>query len=218
MDERMDNVVVHTDRSRIENYEKCPRLRYWRYEHDGTGVEPSDERSLRLDARIGTGVHDGIENALMPASAGMLADYRPLAALSAGVGAGAYMRKIAEDGIDYMGLPEQTQHDVLEGAQIVSALVYAWVMVRLPSLLREGSILAVEREMNVDFPVGDKTVRLMTRPDIIWRRNADGAVFIRNLKTVREPRGVWREQWALDMQTLTEPLAVDKWLAENIDP
>jgi hypothetical protein len=54
----------------------------------------------------------------------------------------------------------------------------------------------------------------MTRPDIVWRRHADGAVFIRNLKTVRDPKTTWREQWALDMQTLSEPLAAEAWLAK----
>jgi hypothetical protein len=160
-------------------------------------------------------VHDGIEFALRGEV--KLADTRAEAALAAGFGAGKFMKDIADDGIDAQGLPEQQRVEVGEGLHIVTALVYAWVRVRLPALLAEGDILAVEREMDVDFAVGDDVVRLMTRPDIVWRRKSDASVFIRNLKTVREPRTVWREQWALDMQTLTEPLAVDKWLADRAE-
>jgi hypothetical protein len=204
--------LLKTDRSRIERYEKCARLRYWSTEFDGTGLEPSDERGLKLDARIGTGVHDGIEFALRGEV--LLANARSEANLAATFGANKYLKGIADDGIKLADLPEQQRNEVYEGANIVTALVYAWVRVRLPALLAEGGILAVEREMDVDFTVGDDVVRLMTRPDIVWRRKSDASVFIRNLKTVREPRTVWREQWALDMQTLTEPLAVDKWLAD----
>jgi hypothetical protein len=206
--------LIKTDRTRIEKYEKCPRLRYWSTEHDGIGLEPSDERGLKLDARIGSGVHDGIEFGIK--NAGDLSKGAPnLAALAAGFGAGKFEKDIADDGIVVKGLPEQQQVEVVEGRNIVTALTYAWVRTRLPDLLRDGDILAVEQEMDVDFAVGDDTVLLMTRPDIIWRRKSDGSVFIRNLKTVREPRTQWREQWALDMQTLTEPLAVDKWMQEG---
>jgi hypothetical protein len=210
-------MLIKTDRSRIESFEKCNRLRYWRYEHDGTGLEPSDERGLKLDARIGTGVHDGIEFALThigDVSAGAL----NLAALAAGFAAGSFDKHLADEGIAWAGLPEQQQVEVIEGRNISMALTYAWVRVRLPDLMRDGEILAVEREMDVDFSVGSDIVRLMTRPDIIWRRRSDGSVFIRNIKTTREPRTTWREQWALDMQTLTEPLAVDQWLADEAMP
>jgi hypothetical protein len=211
-------VIIPTDRSRIETWEKCCRKRYWQYEYDGTGLQPTGERNLKLDARIGQGVHDGIEFGL-----GSLGDHaeiirngaRNIAALAAGYGMGKYMKALADEGIAVTTMEEQQRREVFEGADIVSALVYAWLRLRLPSMLRDGDVLAIERELDMDFAVGEHTVRLMTRPDIVWRRRADGAVFIRNIKTVREPRTTWREQWALDMQTLSEPLAVDKWLADN---
>jgi hypothetical protein len=98
---------------------------------------------------------------------------------------------------------------------------------RAPRLLTEGEVLAVEKEIVVDFPYAGTaprgtassevnalipTVRLMARPDVVWRRRSDGQVYIRNLKTTRHADDRWREKWALDMQTLSEPLAVDKWL------
>ncbi len=199
---------IKTSRSHIEDYEKCPRKRYWRYEHDGTGLEVSDERGLKLDARIGTGVHDGIEF-------GLSQGYdltSTSAAVAASYGTTALYSKLREDGIEAEDQPEQQQADIKEAGELVGALTYAWLRLRLPTLLREGDILAIEKEMDVTFPVGQDSVTLMTRPDIVWRRRSDGAVLIRNLKTVRVPRTIWREQWALDQQTLTEPLAVDAWL------
>src|SRR5271170_5541465 len=49
---------IRTDRSRISDEEKCARLRYWRYEHDGTGIEQPGQW---LDPLIGTAVHNGVE-------------------------------------------------------------------------------------------------------------------------------------------------------------
>jgi hypothetical protein len=204
---RGDNEVVKlpilTSRSHIEAFEKCPRKNFWQYHYAGVGLEPSDERGLKLDARIGTATHDGIEFGLK---------HNADAAMAAGYGAGRLSLALGESGIDVPNLPEQQRNEVYEAVNIVTALVYAWLRLRLPYMLSEGEIIAVEKEMAVDFRVGDDVVRLMARPDIVWRRRSDGAIFIRNLKTVRDPGTIWREQWGLDMQTLTEPLAVDEWL------
>lgn len=204
--------IIRSDRSRVECFEKCPRKRYWQYEFEGVGLVPSGDRNLKLDARIGQGVHDGVEFGLKHHREDYVTVSNSLASMAAGFGAGRFMMGLSDDGIEVGTLPEQMRTEVYEGVNIVVALVYAWLRLRLPYMLREGDILAVEQEMAVDFPVGGDTVRFMARPDILWRRRSDGAVFIRNLKTVRDPGTIWREQWGLDMQTLTEPLVVDEFL------
>lgn len=198
--------IVHIDRSRVSDYEKCPRLRYWRYHYNGTGLEPSGEASLKLDARIGTWVHWGIEKWLDPPS--------PSAALMA-ISAEAGFNNECRALVEWDSLNTEQKFQITEAGRIVKALVYAWCRVRGPLLLQEGEVLALEQEIDVDFPVGNDTVRLMARPDVIYRRKTDGEVFIRNIKTVRKPNTTWREQWGLDMQTLSEPLAVDKWLGRD---
>jgi len=205
-------VIAYSDRTRIEDHEKCPRKRFWRYHFDGTGIEGGD--ALKIDARIGTWVHNGIERWLNDD-------------VHDEVSAVFHAKKCSDlfivecKGIvKWDELNDEQRFVIDEAGQIVKALVYAWCRVRGESLLADYDILAVEQEMTVDLEVGDgesesDVVRLMTRPDIVARRKTDGAIFVRNIKTVRDPGTTWREQWSLDMQTLSEPLAVDKWLFDS---
>lgn len=198
--------IILTDRSRIEDHEKCPRRRYWRYHYGGKGLEKAGD--LKLDARIGTGCHDGIEEGLQTVTTSM----RSVVAEKAGDAFALDCCNV----LSGVTLTDQQQHDIKEGSQIVTALTYAWLRTVAPRLLSEGEVLAIEKELTVDLPVatpdGSTIVRLMTRPDIIWRRKSDGTIFIRNLKTTRRADVKFTEKWALDQQTLSEPLAVDEWL------
>jgi hypothetical protein len=192
---------IYTDRSRIECYEKCPRKRFWQYEFDGRGLEKDE---LKLDARIGNAVHQGIERGL--------SENIPAAEIA--LEAREEFIKQCHQAVETAG-QEQLEHDIIEGGILVCALVYSWLRVRAPRLLEEGEVLLIEKEMQIDFHMpGGIVVRFMARPDIVWRRRSDGTVFIRNLKTVRDPSTTWREQWALDMQTLSEPLAVDTFYGQ----
>lgn len=198
--------IIRTDRSRIETHERCPRKRFWQYEYQGRGLEKGD--NLALDARIGTWVHWGIEYGLEIE----IKDVPGPSYKDAAVDAGIEFMKDCKSVIDWDQASDQLKHDIFEGGEIVTALVYAWLRVKAPRLLQDGEVLGIEKELTVDFDVAGQTVRIMARPDIIWRRNTDGTIFIRNLKTVRKADDRWREKWALDQQTLSEPLAVDGWL------
>jgi hypothetical protein len=92
----------------------------------------------------------------------------------------------------------------------VEACVRGWALARLPRILSTGKCLSIEREHPVKFTLdGGQQVGIQTRPDIVWQRNGDGAVFIRNIKTCKVVDDKFREQWKIDMQTLSEPLAVE---------
>lgn len=200
-------MIIKTDRSRIADYEKCPALRFWRYEYEGRGLE--GRQDLKLDARIGTWVHEGIEAWLSGVRA--LGTTPRAAAI---VAAESFLDE-CKSIVDWTQLDDEGKFRITEGGEIVKALVYAWCRVRGESLLADNDILAIEQELDVDFPVGTETVRMMTRADVIVKRKFDESVFVRNIKTVRSPNTTWREQWALDMSTLSEPLAVDRWLGRD---
>jgi hypothetical protein len=193
--------------------EHCPRKRFWRYHFDGLGIEGGD--TLKVDARIGQWVHNGIERWLNGFQHSTL--FAPALAEDCARNAADGFVDECKAIVEWDGLIEEQKFQIIEGGQIVKALVYAWCRVRGESLMVDYDILAIEQEMTVDFVtvIGGVAVRLMARPDIVARRKSDGAIFIRNLKTVRDPSTIWREQWALDMQTLSEPLAVDKWLFDS---
>jgi PD-(D/E)XK nuclease superfamily len=56
--------TVYTDRSRIETYQRCPRLRWLEYHEAGTGLSPA-KKSLPL--AVGGSVHVGLQHLLLGA-------------------------------------------------------------------------------------------------------------------------------------------------------
>jgi len=52
---------IYTDRSRIESYQRCHRLRYLQYSQDGTGI---DGVSRPLPLQVGSSVHAGLAHLL----------------------------------------------------------------------------------------------------------------------------------------------------------
>lgn len=195
--------TIWIDRSGIETYEKCPRKWYYQRAYAGTGLERAD---LQLAAEIGTAVHEGIE-ALLRGDNVEVAVERARDSLAA-----AY----AADPLDPTMLTPQKLYDREEALALAEAIIRAWAIVRLARIKRFGEIVSIEKESVVKFPVGSETVALIARPDVVQRRTADGALFIRNLKTVSDPNQTWREQWKLDQQTLSECLAVEAVLGEKV--
>ena len=179
------------------------RKRYWSYEHDGTGIAQPGQW---LDPLMGTAVHEGIEALLMGQSITI-----------AVARAHTVMREAKEAGpilIFRLGL--NAEDDFKEAMLLVEALVRGWHAVRYRSVIETYDIIAVERELTVDYPCQGQTIRQLTRPDIILRRKVDGSVFIRNLKTASRIDDKWRMKWRYDMQTFSEALAVESWLGEPV--
>jgi hypothetical protein len=183
----MSNVIV-VDRSRIEAHEHCRRRRYWQYEWQGRGLE-STRPSAALE--IGKAVHTGL--------AGLLAD---ISIVDEAVGLALHEFRQNTAIYNIQGQPEDTG----EAAALVEALVRAWAAVRLPAWLDEYDVLNVEREELLPLDVG---MVLLTRADALVRRKGDGSLFLVNFKTAKQIDVVWREQWRLDMQTLSEVLPVE---------
>lgn len=195
--------IIPTDRSRIADAEKCPRLRYWRFEHGGQGIEQPGQW---LDPLIGTAVHNGVES-LLSGETVDVAVTRAILTIDEAQGAGPIL-------IFRLGLDSEA--DIREGKLLAEALIRGWAMVRLPRLLAEFDVISVEREMKKDFEFQSHTVRLLVRSDIVMRRKADGSIFIRNLKTASRVDDKWRLKWAKDMSTFSEALAVEEALGEPV--
>jgi hypothetical protein len=58
--------TVWTDRSRVETFQRCARLRYLSYHQDGLGLSPAKES---LPLAVGKSVHKGLEMLLLHATA-----------------------------------------------------------------------------------------------------------------------------------------------------
>jgi PD-(D/E)XK nuclease superfamily len=196
-------LIIPTDRSRISDTEKCDRLRWWRYEAFGTGIEQPGQW---LDPLIGTAVHNGVEALLQG-----LPLYEAVARAI-----GTIDRAQSEGPILIFRLGPDHEADIAEAKLLAEALIRGWAMVRLPKLMAEFEVIAVEREMHKDFEFQGHTIRLLTRSDIVMRRKSDGSIFIRNLKTASRVDDKWRSKWRYDMSTFSEALAVEEALGEPV--
>lgn len=190
--------TIWSSHSQISDFEKCPRLVYWRYHHGGTGLEGY---GIQLEAEMGTAIHTGIERLLQ----GDDVTVAVLAARNHVAGA------IASDPTPPHLLTDNRRFEYEEALPLVEACVRGWALARLPRIVTQGKCLSIEQEHPIKFTLeGGQVVGLQTRPDIVWQRNTDGAVFIRNIKTCKVVDDKFREQWKIDMQTLSEPLAVEQ--------
>jgi hypothetical protein len=199
----MSGQVIVFDRSRMSDDQKCRRLRYWRYEHAGTGVERAGEW---MDLLVGTATHIGIDSLVL----GRTVDD------AVAIGREAMMAARRAGPIQVYHAGPDANADFEEGMSLLEALVRGWEAVRLRPLLTTYEVLAVERECQVDFARPGWTLKQLSRPDLTLRRRTDGAVFIMNLKTAADVGDKWKSKWRQDMQTFSEALAVEAWLGEPV--
>jgi hypothetical protein len=186
------------DRSRVEAYEKCPRLRYLAYEAEGRGFEPV-KRFLALEA--GGAIHVGLQ-ALLTSIA--VAEAVELALLE-------YDHYVNASGVDmtlYEG--QEPQRVVDEHKAIVEALLRAFATVELQSFLSDYVVVAVEQEVYEDFEVAGRRLRLLARLDVVVRRRSDGTLFVLNFKTASALERKWRDTMTHSMQTISEVIAAEQ--------
>lgn len=181
----------------MECWDECHRRRFWCYHWEGIGVVPG---KLNIFLETGTALHRVRELAL---GEGLGVDEALAQALQ------EYRGKVAEQGIQLDEGADLSQ-TIEEQYDMVEALSRALFAVWLPKFKREWEVVAVEREVEVDFQVGDTTVRFAARPDLVAQRKVDGTLFIHSLKSMSDLTRRWREQWRYDMQTISEVLAVEQ--------
>jgi hypothetical protein len=202
-DDLPEDAIISTDRSRIEVAEHCMRKRYWSYEHDGRGIEKPGEW---LDPLIGTAVHNGIEAALGRKPVEDCVAIARETMLSA--------RRVTPINVFRPGPDPEV--DFNEGMSLAEALLRGWVAARLDRILQTYQVVMIERELTYDYHCEGRTIRQLTRPDIVMKRLDDGSVFIMNLKTTSRVDQKWRDKWRYDMTTFSEALAVEEALREPV--
>ena len=193
-------MIVTTDRSRIEAYQKCNRLRFEQYEYLGKGLD-LDQSARALN--IGSCVHKAVEQILIARR-----DLGPDADSSLQLGLNAALNA-----------PEYLQLDVEDDRDTVEALVRTWWFVGLPTLTG-WEVLDVEKEESFDYP----GVRFLSRSDYICRASeglylnslptAPG-LYNWNLKTWKTCDKRRRESLKTDAQVYTELLGPEKRMGEH---
>ena len=187
----------YLDRSRQVAWERCPRLRYWQYEHEAVGLEP---QQTGLALFTGINIHQGMEQLLQG---------QDLEAVLAAVLPVYAVPEVAES-LSFGGYTGEPADIMLEQAALVEALLRAAAFVRIP--MKIGELLATEREEAVELTEG---LQLLARADAVYR-HYDGLAYVHNFKTVSSPDDKWRQQWQMDTATISEVLAVETRLGERL--
>lgn len=201
------------DRTRHENFEKCPRLRLLSHEYPSQlgpeelthmaeqvmqQVNGVDRQQLAIPLLTGGTAHKGLE----AVATGQLEGEAVQIALD------AYDRDITERGLE---LDEQAPEPLWTGKVqrvLCEALIRGWVRKVWPKLQTEFTVVDVEQEERLEIPVDEETILvLLTRSDLVMRRNADGRHFVFNHKTINEPTEKKLQSLRYDTQSISEVLA-----------
>lgn len=231
---------VATDRSRIETYQRCKRLRWLEYYQDGGGIVG---KRMPLPLAVGSSVHVGLATLLRQSMGVPLEELAMLLAeghavqdaladfaeYKAALDVGTEVTAATDDAKVEAPIPSAyDEYLYAEQASLVEAMVRAYARRRLRPLLTEFEVLEVEREGEWelaswgnddnyhDYETKMPTHQLMflSRPDALLRSRLDGHLEILSFKTT----GAWDVRKARDaehdMQGLSEGIEVERRLGE----
>ena len=201
----MSDTII-TSRSALVSWQSCQRRRWFEYEIlNSAGSRGLEPRSLSLPMETGSGCHE--------IAGGLLAGGDALVVIERAIS--GYMSLVCARGLDIGIEPDEVQTSpvVEEQCALIEAFGWSFLRVRLPAILAEYEVLSVEEEIPLEVSDG---VVMQTRADAVLRRRSDSRLFVYNLKTVSSPDDRWRAQWEVDMQLMTEPLAVERKLGEKV--
>jgi PD-(D/E)XK nuclease superfamily protein len=191
----MNQQPTLVDRSRILTFRACPRMRYYQYHHEGTGIVSS-----RLSIPLATGGH--FHHGAEVLARGGSADEAVAQALS------AYTADVEKTMCPGNVDPAAYAYTIEEQGALIEALVRVWALRGLPALLAEYEIVEVESEYTAPLT---PDITLMARLDMLLRRRADGDLFVQSFKTTAGgDLETSLEDARIDMQGLTEPWIVGK--------
>lgn len=186
-----------TDRSRTEEFKKCPRKGYYKYYWDGTGVESSFPAE---DPEMGTACHEGLEGlltgAVTVAEAGQLAFNRVMK------GHGKVV--LQQDPLLWKIAPEAAEMLLLEQATLCQVLVEAWGRRRMEDFAACYELLAVEEEINWGM---EENIVCMSRLDGVCQ-DAKGGLYALEFKTTKQLETDDIEQLRIQPQNWTQCYAM----------
>lgn len=208
----------YTSRSAIEDYQKCPRLRYWRQFYNGTGIAPV-RKSIPLST--GTCIHAGVEYLFKWAKEmqGKGPDnwfqyikdleYETAIENAVTLAKKTYYDLVYEAGFTGPGITNDINQKFTYNEQVAltEALIRAWAMKELPAILKEYEIVGTEKEITIPLPGTD--IIFQARVDAELRHRIDKSYYNYSLKTAKLWNDRSAKSYSKDLQGLTEIWAVE---------
>jgi hypothetical protein len=222
--------TYYTDRSRIQEWQRCPRARYLGYSLLRTGV-----RKVRATIPLATGAHthDGLADMLRQVQQFSAAGHDNIANMlrvdidrSVSIALDGYRAELQERGLD-IELGEDGAYVAAEQMALVEGMLRAYALKGLGELVERYEILEVEREdcwhrFTSLYPentslVDDYSIDLQARADALLRERSTGDLYILSFKTAASKD--WRQDSdnRHDVQGLSEAAVVERRLRET-DP
>jgi PD-(D/E)XK nuclease superfamily protein len=208
--------LYHFDRSRLETAGDCERKYYWNYGFLGIGIVKVRELNPYWPFITGRFIHEGIEGIILGKSAKESAD------LAAKQYRDEYEPVVSNPDIQ-PDLMARLQFELNQEIDLVKVLVYGWSLVGYPRLLSNYQPVegGVEQEEAIGWIIGDPgdqvEMRLLTRTDLLAKSKSSGMAMVVNFKSTSNPNEQWRQSFQVDMQTLTEAIAVESRLGMKVD-
>jgi len=197
-------------RSHSEDFKKCPRYYWLRYHEQGTGLQP---KRLSLGLSKGTCVHAILQTVL----AYVRDEHKvpPSDVLRSFINAhtDAFVQSAKErmfEGVEDNDTPREAQRQ----AALVEGMVRAWVKVRLPFIVANYDVVAVEEEREVCIDP-DGQIILMDRPDAELFHRESHLYAALELKTTSTDKDQYFDSWRFATQTMGHILAMEAKYGER---
>lgn len=214
MTANIETFPIITDRTRVEDFHRCPRRRWWQFEYlnefrieKETGGVVSNGISMFL--LTGIGVHQAME-VLGKEMLGKGADFRftnEQIYQASQVAQTVYFDTLTKRGllIGPKATPEAITWTGMEQWHLVEGLVWMLGTYLLPSFVTKYEVLEVEEDsIELIEPTG-LNVHLAYKPDAVLRDRDSGELFTLSLKTAGQTDWYTDYNFDRDLQGVTEP-------------
>lgn len=188
-------LYAKVDRSRIVQRQVCPMSRYLGYDFNATGITRVHTGSALA---FGIAMHAGLERILRAAASDTAVDETDLfAAIQTDVVV-PYSEQVKAAVLAETKDAAQAMHKSTEQAWLLSMLLYGWYKQRLPRILAEYTIEAVEEEFTASL---SDDLRLMLRIDVVLRHRVNGLLYILDFKSLGNVTDDWMVKQEHSAQT-----------------
>lgn len=203
--------LIYSDRTRAEEYHRCPRARYLGYEIEvdrvPIGVSPM---RLNMDLVVGSCYHVGVESLYN----GCSLDEAVGRALDGDGDSPGYWKPVKDHGF-VLEPGEDASYVVYEQASLVEALIRAYAYSVLPKIAERFYVIEVEKEETEVLSHTEKHKLIwQTRHDALLMEKETWDLYVMSEKTTKEWDKRKEDTARTDMQGMSEGYTVERRLKE----
>jgi hypothetical protein len=192
--------IVLVDRSRMDSFQTCPRLRFLTYHYEGRGIVP---RTDAYALSFGSLYHEGLEALTLRRAP----DDQIIAELT---------KKLALviENMNPQDLPHLLYGD--EQRYLLAGLLWSWTRVKRPELERDYLVKGLEQEFLWTLgTLKGITIVDMVRLDAILQDRATDTVYYKEHKTTAWGDARWAQYFEHNGQVLANLSALEEALGER---